>query len=110
MRTILRGCTFDDETREWAIWMNKPNSLTIPDRELYNKLLGNDKCYLKNVTNKKGIPMLVIKGKLPPMVRDLNSFLIQMRADFTKYVNSKKEKQTLPNKGPLPQMKPYWVK
>lgn len=91
MRTITRGCTFDDQSKEWAIWMNKPNGLSIPDRPLYNPLLGDDKCFLKNVVNRNGIPMLVIKGKLPPNVRDLNGFLIQMRADFTRYINSKKK-------------------
>lgn len=91
MRTITRGCTFDDQTKEWAIWMNTPSGLSIPDRPLYNPLLGDTPCQLKNVKNRNGIPMLVIRGKLPPNVKDLNGFFIRMRSDFTTYINSKKK-------------------
>ena len=92
MKTLTRGCTFDDKTKTWAVWMNKPNGLILSDRPLYHNLCD---CQVKNYTNKKGIPMLVCVGKLPPTVRDLNGFLIQMRADFTKYVNNKKKEAGL---------------
>lgn len=92
MRTITRGCAFDDETKVWAVWMTKPNGLSIPDRPLYHNT-GTYK--LNNVINKKGIPMLVLRGKLPPMTRDLNGFLIQMRADLTNYINRKKKEAGL---------------
>lgn len=91
-KTLTRGCTFDNQTKMWAVWMNKPNGLTISDRPLYHNLCD---CYVKNVTNRKGIPMLVCGGKLPPTVRDLNGFLIQMRADFTAYINKKKREAGL---------------
>ena len=51
-KTLTRGCTYDSETKMWAVWMNKPSSLTISDRPLYHKLCD---CYVNNVTNRKGI-------------------------------------------------------
>lgn len=92
MRILLRGCTFDDSTKEWAVWMNKPNGLSISDRPLYHS---TGEYRLENVTNRKGVPMLVVRGKLPPMTRDLNGFLIQMRTDFTRYINQKKKEAGL---------------
>lgn len=91
MRTIERGCTYDDDTRDWAIWMNKPKGLEIEDKVLYNRLVGTSKCYLRNVINRKGIPMLVLKGTLEYPVRDLNGLFIQLRTDFTKYIRSQQK-------------------
>lgn len=92
MRTISRGIVVDDEAKTWAVWMNKPKGLEIPDMTLYYQ---DGECRMNNVTNKKGIPMLVCRGKIPPMVRNLNSYLIQARADFTNFINKKKKEAGL---------------
>lgn len=109
MRTITRGCGFDDETKEWAIWMNKPNGLSLPDRTLYYH---GTECKFQNYTNKKGIAMFVLRGKLTGNVTNINSFFIQMRADFQKYIEDKKKKMGRPGqqKVHIPPMHPYWVK
>ena len=95
MKTLTRGCTYDSERNVWAVWMNKPKGLDVPDRPLWNNLMGDESLKLKNITNKKGVPMLVAFGKLPPTVRDLNGFLTQMRADLTSYINKKKKEAGL---------------
>lgn len=90
MKIQVRGCTFDSDTGIWSIWMNKPKGLNVEDKKLYNRF--NQECYLKNVKNKKGIEMLVLRGKF--VGAQLNSFLIVMREDLTTYINKLKKAET----------------
>ena len=95
-KTISRGCTYDESTNQWAVWMNKPKNLTIADCTLYNNRLPDPgECYLRNHISRKGTPMLVLVGILPTNIQNLNEFLTQMRADFTTYINKKKREAGL---------------
>lgn len=109
MRILNKGCTFDDQTKEWAVWMNKPKDLSLPNRTLYYH---GSECKFQNYKNKKGVDMLFIRGKLPANVTNLEGFLIQARADLQKYVEDKKKKQLKPGEKPnmFAGIHPYWAK
>lgn len=88
MQQLDKGCGFDRETGEWVIWMTKPKDLSLPNKTLYYH---GGECKLYNYRNKKGVDMFVLRGQMPPTVRDVKGYLIQMRKDLTSYVEKKKK-------------------
>lgn len=109
MRVISKGCGFDDQTKEWTVWMTKPKDLDLPDKTLYHN---GRECKFQNVTNKKGVAMFVVRGTLPPGVTNLNSFFIQARKDLQTYIENKKKHKLKPGEEPnmFAGIHPHWVK
>ena len=94
MKILINGVGYDTFNSTFVVYSMLPKCL-ISKGHVFNgnRIMFSDYTYgtVEVFTNNRGLKMLSVRGAYRGLSQDLHSYLIDRRADVTKYINNLKQ-------------------